>query len=87
MANHQARGKEIREQLTDELYRSGRSRPLQQTMDYNAYGQVYILRRATTSITIDNYKANGQVFFTRSQSNCYYLTRLLLHFVIALDYS
>jgi hypothetical protein len=41
MANHQARGKEIREQLTDELYGNGRSRPLQQTMDYNAYRQVF----------------------------------------------
>ena len=41
MANHQARGKELRDQLTDELYGSGRSRPLQRTMDYNTYGQVY----------------------------------------------
>ena len=29
MANHQARGKEIREHLTGELHGSGRSRPLQ----------------------------------------------------------
>ena len=42
MADHQTRGtKQIREQLTDELYGSGRSRPLQRTMDYNTYGQVY----------------------------------------------
>jgi hypothetical protein len=37
MADHQTRGtKQIREQLTDELYGSGRSRPLQRTMDFNA---------------------------------------------------
>ncbi len=41
MMNHQARGKQKREQLTAELYGSGNTRPMQQTMEYNAYGQVY----------------------------------------------
>jgi DDE superfamily endonuclease len=41
MMNHQARGKQKRDQLTAELYGSGKGRPMQQTMEYNAYGQVY----------------------------------------------
>ena len=41
MVNHQARGRQKREQLTHHLYGSGRGRPMQRTMEYNAYGQVY----------------------------------------------
>ena len=41
MINHQARGKRKRDQLTDELYGRGRGRPMEQRMEYNAYGQVY----------------------------------------------
>ena len=41
MSNHQARGKQKREQLTHHLYGSGRGRPMQETMNFNSYGQVY----------------------------------------------
>ena len=41
MSNHQARGKRKREQLTHHLYGSGRGRPMQETMNFNSYGQVY----------------------------------------------
>jgi hypothetical protein len=41
MANHQARGRMMREQLTHHLYGSRLGRPMQTRMEYNAYGQVY----------------------------------------------
>ena len=41
MINHQERGKRKREDLTDELYGSGRGRPMQERMHHNAHGQVY----------------------------------------------
>jgi hypothetical protein len=42
MLNHQARrGGQKREQLTHHLYGHGRGRPMQTTMQYNSYGQVY----------------------------------------------
>ncbi len=40
-ANHQARGRMRREQLTHHLYGSRLGRPMQTRMEYNAYGQVY----------------------------------------------
>ena len=39
-ANHQARGRMRREQLTHHLYGSRLGRPMQTRMEYNAYGQV-----------------------------------------------
>lgn len=41
MANHQARGRLRREQLTHHLYGNRRGRPMQTRMEFNAYGQVY----------------------------------------------
>ena len=41
MANHQVRGKRKRQDLIDELYGTGRGRPMNQRMRHNAYGQVY----------------------------------------------
>ena len=42
MSNHQARGKQKRDQVTHHLYGSGRGRVTQSSnMEYNSYGQVY----------------------------------------------